>query len=68
MMIFRLNEVTSLMLGETLRVRFAEVDCSAFKTVFSLSHEMLICPKAFIGFHDAVDMLNVMGTFPVFLT
>jgi hypothetical protein len=68
MMMLKLNEVTPLMLGETLSVIVAEVDCSAFSTEFSLSHVTLICPAAIAGFHDVVVMLKVIGTFPVFFT
>ena len=65
---FMLNEVTPLTFCDTLSVKVAEVDCPAFRTVFSLSHATVICPDAIVGFHDAVVMLNVIGAFPVFFT
>ncbi len=65
---FMLNEVTLLMFCETLSVNVAEIDCPAFRTMFSLSHATLICPAAIPGFHDVVVMLNVIGAFPVFFT
>ena len=67
-MMFMLNEVTPLTFCETLSVSVAEVDCPAFRTVFSLSHVTLICPAAIVGFHDVVVMLKVIGAFPVFFT
>jgi hypothetical protein len=67
-MMFMLNDVTPRTFCETLSVNVAEVDCPAFRTVFSLSHATLICPAATVGFHDAVVMLNVIGALPVFFT
>jgi hypothetical protein len=63
-----LNELTPLMVGETLSVNVAEVDCPGSSEAFSLSNVMLICPAALAGFHAVVVILKVSGTFPVFFT
>jgi hypothetical protein len=68
MTMFMLNEVTPLMLSETLSVNTAEVDCPAFSDAPSLSQVTAICPAAPAGLHAPVDMFKVIGTFPVFFT
>jgi hypothetical protein len=68
MLIWSLKLVMPLMLGDTVSVRGAAVDCPGFRSVFSWVHVMVIGPFALAGLQLLVVMLRLSERpLPVFL-
>lgn len=62
MPIWTLKFVTSIILGDTVRVRIAAVDCSGCSSVPSWFHVTAIGPFAFAGLQLMVVMFRVSET------